>query len=118
MPSAVARARIADRDRLALEAYLAAVDRVDAREALDQRGLAGAVVTDEGRDLSRVDVEVDVVQDVDGAEALVELRDLKDRFGHTDHLCAFVTVLRTGSAGGRVVPGRPTGIVALGRPAS
>ena len=54
-----------DGDRLALEQDLAGVDRVDADDALDERGLAGAVVADERGHLARVDVEVDVVQDVD-----------------------------------------------------
>ena len=45
--------RAVDAHRLALEADLPAVDRVDARDALDQRRLARAVVADEGHHLAR-----------------------------------------------------------------
>ena len=64
--------RAVDRDRLALEEDLAAVDRVDARHALDQRRLAGAVVADEGGDLAGTHREVDLVQHLHRAEALVD----------------------------------------------
>ena len=66
-----------DRDRLALEEELPGVGAVDAGDRLDQRRLAGAVVTDEGGDLARVDLEVDVVQHLDGAEALVDSTQLE-----------------------------------------
>ena len=62
--------RAVDRDRLALEEDLARVDRVDPGDALDERRLAGAVVADERHDLARRDVEVDLVERLDGAEAL------------------------------------------------
>ena len=52
-PERGGRAGVVDRDRLALEEDLAAVDGVDAGEALDQRRLAGAVVADERGDLAR-----------------------------------------------------------------
>ena len=42
-------------DRLALEEVVAGVDRVDAGDRLDQRRLAGAVVTDQGGHLAGVD---------------------------------------------------------------
>src|SRR4029078_2778635 len=73
---------VVDRDGVALEADLAAVDGVDAGEAFHQGGLAGAVVADQRRDLPRVYVEVHVVKDVDGSEALVELPWGHNRFGH------------------------------------
>ena len=60
-----------DRDRLAVEAVLAGVGGVDAADALDQRGLAGAVVADERGDLAGVGGEVHITEDLDGAEALV-----------------------------------------------
>ena len=59
-------------DRAALEEVVAGVDRVRAADALDERGLAGAVVADQGGDLARVGGEVDVLEHVDGAEALVD----------------------------------------------
>src|SRR5919206_150926 len=73
-------ARVVDRDRLPLEQDLAAVDGVDAGDALDQRRLAGTVVADQRGHLPRVDREIDVVEDVDRAEPLVQLADLEDRF--------------------------------------
>ena len=57
--------RPGDVDRLALPEELAALERVDADDRLDQRALAGAVVADERGDLTQVAVEVDVAQDVD-----------------------------------------------------
>ena len=71
-----------DRDRLALEEISPLSMLLMPGEALDQRGLAGAVVADQRGDLSGIDVEVDVVEDVHGAEALVELAGREDRFGH------------------------------------
>ena len=67
-------ARAVDGDRLALEQNSPGVDGVDPADALDQSGLAGAVVADERGDLAGVDGEVDVVQHLDGAEALVDAR--------------------------------------------
>ena len=55
---------------LPVEEDLAAVDAVDARHALDQRGLAGAVVADERHDPPGIDLEVDLVQGDHGAEVL------------------------------------------------
>src|SRR5262249_47032397 len=64
--------RPVDPDRLALPQDVAAVDRVDAGDALDKRRLAGPVVSDEGHDLARVHVEVDVRKRLYGAESLVD----------------------------------------------
>ena len=72
-------ARAVDRDRPALEAELARVVAVDAADALDQRGLAGAVVADQRGDLAGVDGEVDVAQHLDRAEALVDPAQLEQR---------------------------------------
>ena len=60
---------------VALEPDLAGVEGVDAGDALDQGALAGAVVTDEGGDLAGVDLEVDTVQHLHRAEALVDSRE-------------------------------------------
>ena len=54
--------RAVDRDRLAVEEHLARVDRVDPRDALDQRRLAGAVVADERHHLAVAHLEVDVAR--------------------------------------------------------
>jgi hypothetical protein len=45
---------------------------VDPADAFDHRGRARAVVADEGGHLAGMDVEVDVTQDLHGAEALVD----------------------------------------------
>ena len=103
-PERGGRARVVDRHRLALEEQLTAVDAVDAREALDQRGLAGAVVTDQCGDLAGIDVEVHVVEHVHGAEALVELASREDRFGHEGPP---IGVWRGGAAVGRPGAARP-----------
>ena len=63
--------------RLALEEVLAGVERVDARDALDQGALACAVVADERGDLAGIHRQVDVAQDVHGAEALVDALELE-----------------------------------------
>ena len=55
---------------LALEGDRAGVRRMDAREDLHERRLAGAVVADDGDDLARRDVEVDVRERRDRSEGL------------------------------------------------
>ena len=57
---------------------LPGVEWMDSRHSLDEGALAGAVVADERGHLARVDVEVHVLQHVDGAEALVNFAQLKD----------------------------------------
>src|SRR4029079_13521688 len=75
-------ARAVDIDARAVEEVVAGVAAVDAGDDLDQGGLAGAVVTDEGRHLPRVDGEVDVVEDVDHTEAVVDSAQLENRLAH------------------------------------
>jgi hypothetical protein len=65
-------ARSVHDDRLAVEQELAGVDEVRATDALDESGLARAVVTDERGDLTDAGVEIDVAKDVDAAETLVD----------------------------------------------
>ena len=55
------------------------VEGVDPGDALDQRALAGAVVTHERGHAAGPDVEVDVVQHVHGAEALVDASEGQQR---------------------------------------
>ena len=71
--------RAVDGDRLSVEEDLAVVVAVDARDALDQRRLAGAVVADEGHDLAAPHLEVDRGERMHGAEALVEIANLEQR---------------------------------------
>jgi hypothetical protein len=74
-PSRVLRA--VDAHDLTVEEDLAAVDRVDARDGLDQRRLAGAVVADERHHLAVADLEVDVRQRLDGSERLGDVAELE-----------------------------------------
>ena len=60
---------------MALPQELAVVGLVDAGDALGQHGLAGAVVAAQRGDLAGREVEVDVVQGLDGPEVLVEVLD-------------------------------------------
>ena len=83
--------RAVDLHRAALEQDLAVVDRVDAGDALDQGRLARAVVPDEGHHLAGGDVEVDLVQGLDRAEALRDPAQLqKRRFAHLSSPSSFV----------------------------
>src|SRR5262249_53813843 len=68
--------------RLAVVQVLAGVVRVDPADALDERGLASAVVPDECGDLAGLDDEVHVPQDVDRAEALVHAAQFQQGCGH------------------------------------
>ena len=70
-----------DRHSLAFEVDLALVERVDPGDALDQRGLAGAVVPDEGHDLSGRDLEVDLVERLHRAELLRDVGAVQNRRG-------------------------------------
>src|SRR5205823_10752264 len=68
---------------LALEDDLAAVRAVRPGDALNQGGLAGAVVADEGHHLPPAHLEVDVRQGLDGAERLRDSAELeKEAVGH------------------------------------
>ena len=78
-PEPVGVARVADRHLPALEAVAPAVGGLRAGDGLDQRGLAGAVVAHERDDLARVDLEVDVGERLDGAEALRDPDALEQR---------------------------------------
>jgi hypothetical protein len=68
-----------DCDAVAVEEDLAGVDRVDPRDALDQRRLAGAVVTDERHDLAGADLEVDVIERLHRPEGLRDAAQLEGR---------------------------------------
>ena len=54
------------------------VRNLGAGEALDQGGLAGAVVADDRQDFARVQVQADAVQAYDAAEGLDEVPGLQD----------------------------------------
>jgi hypothetical protein len=64
--------RRADRHGPALERHRAGVGAVDARDGLDERGLAGAVVADERHHLAWAHLEVDVLERLHGPEALAD----------------------------------------------
>ena len=63
-------------ERLAVELERAAVRRVEARDDVERRRLAGAVRPDQAGDLPLLDVERDAVEGDDAPEAE---RDLPDR---------------------------------------
>jgi hypothetical protein len=70
--------------RLALDQDLAGRRLVNARQHLDQGGLAGAVVPQQGMHLAAVGFERDVGQRDDAAEALAEVADLdQGRVAHS-----------------------------------
>jgi hypothetical protein len=64
---------------LAVEQDLAGGRLDDARHALDQRRLAGAVGTEQAVDLARLHVEVDALERAHAGELLDEPADLEDR---------------------------------------
>ena len=66
-------------DAVAVEADLAAFDRLECVDAAQQRRLAAARGTDEADDLVQVDVEVDAAQHLVRAERLVHVAELEER---------------------------------------
>ena len=76
MPRAIAWAGPADRDGRAVDADRARVRREDTREDLDQRRLAGAVLTYQRHHLAAVEREVDATQGLGRAECLAQRRHL------------------------------------------
>jgi hypothetical protein len=65
--------------RSALDEQLALVVAVHAREDLDERRLAGTVVTEDARHLAGVDTDADVLQRDDVAEVLRHVAHLEQR---------------------------------------
>src|SRR6185436_18641495 len=78
-PGAPRVTRRAEMDQLAVEPDLAFVRLQRARQRLDQRRLAGAVVADDREDLAGVELEVGAVQRDDLAVALHQTARLEDR---------------------------------------
>ena len=72
-------ARVGELDRPALVKNLALVRRVHARDALDQRRLAGAVVARQRQHLAGLQVERDLLQRLHAAEALRGAAHLEQR---------------------------------------
>ena len=68
-----------DRDRLAIKADLALVDRVDASDRLDQGRLAGAVIPDQRHHLTGAGAEVDPLKRLHLAKALGDTAQLERR---------------------------------------
>ena len=75
---------------LALEQHLALVAGVHAGDDLHQRGFAAPVFAGQAHDLAGPDREIDVVQGVDAAEALVNTGHLKQVFRHDALLLVFL----------------------------
>ncbi len=71
--------RAVEPDRLAVDEQLPLARRVEAREDLHERALAGPVVTDDAQDLAGHEPEVDAAEGVDVAEVLRDASCLDDR---------------------------------------
>ena len=69
MPSSAIRWRGTSVSERPWQAMLAALERIEARQAVEQGGLAGSVGTDHAGDLARHDFEGNVFQRDDAAEA-------------------------------------------------
>src|SRR5262249_7451334 len=67
-----------DRHLAPLKEGFPLVHRVNPRDALDQRRLAGAVVADESHDLAVTDLEVDVAERLNRAERLRDAAELEE----------------------------------------
>ena len=83
---------------VAVEADLSVVRLQRARQGLDQRRLAGAVVADDRDDLARVELEVGAVEGHDVPEALDQAA--RSRIG-----CGWLMSVSGGSAGRLTPPG-------------
>ena len=79
--AARAHRRASDRHRPAVHLDGAVIQAVHAADALDERGLAGAVVAEDGEHLAAVDLEVDAVEREHRAEALRRPADREGRDG-------------------------------------
>ena len=66
---------------LAADEHLARIRVKGARQALDERGLAGTVVTHDRENLAGVELEVAVIESDDAAKGLVEALGLDDGLG-------------------------------------
>src|SRR5262249_14053859 len=73
--------RIAEMQPLAAPVDRAGVGLDDARQDLQERGLAGAVLADERVRLCRGDVEAHAPEGLDGAERLADVPELKGGLG-------------------------------------
>ena len=67
---------------LALEDDAAGACRQAAGDDLHQRRLASAIVAEKGHHFAAADIEADVLQGFDGAEALGDVLEMKQRLGH------------------------------------
>ena len=91
--------RPVDLDGLALPLDDALIDGVHAGDRLDQRGLSGAVVADQGDHFTGVDLQLDVGERLDGTEPLGDPAQRQHgRSGHVNHLLRRLT-------GGDAAPG-------------
>ena len=78
--------RVGDLDRLPLEPDLAGVGLVHAGQDLHQRGLAGAVLADQGVDLAGTELEACVGERVDAGEVLGDPGHLDQQVTHRELL--------------------------------
>src|SRR5207248_1116527 len=80
-PGGLRLLRIVEDRLLAVEDHPAGLGAVDAGEDLDERRLAGPVLTDEAVYLAGEERDVAVLERMHGAEALLRVLERKHRFG-------------------------------------
>ena len=68
--------------RLALKQDFTGIRPDRTRQRLDERRFSGAVVTNDGKDLARIKVEIRAIQRHDIAVAFDQIARLKDRLAH------------------------------------
>jgi hypothetical protein len=102
MPLRVGRA--AQRDLLALDGDRPLVRRVDPGHDLDERRLAGPVLTHQRMDLARVEGQGDALERLGGVEPLGDADHLQDRdaIGQTTHYS--ISVFRPTHLGASAAP--------------
>src|SRR5690606_33427493 len=84
--------RLVDLDALPFPLDVALIDGMHAGDRLDQRGLSGTVVADQGDHLTGVDLKLDVGERLDGTESLGDPAQRQHgRSGHVNHLLRRLT---------------------------
>jgi hypothetical protein len=76
------RMRRRGRIRLAGQLETAAVGLVQAGNHVEKGGLAGAVRADQADDLARADLDADIGQRLQAAEAFIHAGDIEEKFAH------------------------------------
>ena len=78
---------VVEADRLTEEGDTPLVGVLSASDDLDERGLASAVLAEQGMDLARVDRQVNVVESLDTGVVLADVDGVEQRLPELDRLC-------------------------------